>query len=234
MKILLAGVLAAITLTICVQAQSGPPALCKPCLFYGGDYDPTDPNSAIFYNEYTNGYGMTRTYGAVVVPRQRTLSISGILFQTMIQRGNALDPKGAGWEIRTNNIWEGGGTLVASGQGAVAMEATGRSRDGDSEYTISIKLNPPVEISGGTTVGTVYWFNLTPVCDLRNALCSTIQYFVSDTTQQANGVRATLQQESRSIINSDHYPYVWEDLCDAFPIQGCGYLSFGLMGTAVQ
>jgi hypothetical protein len=216
------------------QAQ-GPPALCKPCLFYGGDYDPTDPISTVFYNEYTNGVGLTSTYGAVLVPKGRILSISGILFQTMVQGGNKLDPKGAGWEIRTNPVGNGG-TLVASGGGPVAMEPTGRQRDGDLEYTISINLNPPVQIAGGRTYpGTVYWFNVTPVCtNSRDPLCATIQYFLSDTTQQTNGVRAYLQQAGLAVINSDHYPYVWEELCTAFPVQGCGRLSFGLMGTLVQ
>lgn len=34
-----------LSMAIWAQAQSGAPALCKPCLFYAGDLSPSDPNA---------------------------------------------------------------------------------------------------------------------------------------------------------------------------------------------
>ena len=46
---------------LCVQASAqdrfattpAPPAICKPCLFYGGDIDPNDPNADGFIDQNT-------------------------------------------------------------------------------------------------------------------------------------------------------------------------------------
>src|SRR5580700_9041838 len=98
MKILLAGVLAAITLTIWAHAQSGPPALCKPCLFYGGDSNVLNIDDTIFSNEDTLS-SLSTVYGTIRVPANHSVLIEGILFQ--VDMTNFPDPQGAYWDIRT-------------------------------------------------------------------------------------------------------------------------------------
>lgn len=216
------------------QAQ-GPPSLCKPCLFYGGDYKPGDPNSLYFYDQNTLTEGDTQTYGAIIIPRNHSVEIEGILFQIQLFQPK-LDPNGVTWEIRADVTQGSGGTLIASGQGPVAMEPTGRTGDGP-EYTLAVKVNPPVSLSGGTK-GTVYWFNLTPQCTNKNDIvCSENQYGVSNTVDQTNSFRGGLQAAAKIYLNSLSGPFTfdWEWACNITQNgTQCGYLSFGLIGTVIQ
>lgn len=65
-------------------AQSGPPALCKPCLFYGGDLDPTGPNAADFPDENTVHYDNVKTYGAVSIPGNHDALIEEFYFRSYV------------------------------------------------------------------------------------------------------------------------------------------------------
>src|SRR5580698_2795114 len=156
--------------TSCVytNAQSGPPAICKPCLFYGGDLNPADPNAEAFLNEETVN-AFAQTYGAITVPTNHAVLVEGILFQIIIEGGKKLDPKSAIFEIRTD-ITDLGGTLIADGGGSpVYMQPTGRQFNGNPEYTIAVRVDPPVQLDGGTKrPGTNYWFNLLPFCTNQN------------------------------------------------------------------
>src|SRR5690242_4277480 len=90
-------------------AQSGPPALCKPCLFYGGDMD-GGVDEAGFYNEDILRDHQTQTFGEIAVPKGRAILIEGILFQTLFQLTSKVDPDTVTWEIRTGAIFGSGGT----------------------------------------------------------------------------------------------------------------------------
>lgn len=211
------------------------PKLCKPCLFYGGDFNVRDPNADYFWNENTVRDPNTQTYGVITVPKHHTLLIESILFQTLFQQTQKLDPKGASWEIRTGEVFGSGGTLVASGIGTVAMQPTGRQANGAVEYSLAVKVNPAVEISGGQSDhGTQYWFNLTPQCTNPNdPSCSSAVYYVSNTTNQANAFRGIAQPAGLAVINSVFRGNQWEGLC-GLGFTGCQWLSFGLMGKVVQ
>jgi hypothetical protein len=216
-----------------VSAQSGPPSLCKPCLFYGGDYNPSDPNSVSFSNENTLTYPNTRTYGAILMPPNHTVSVEGILFQIQfVETNTTLDPDGVTWEIRTGLKDGSGGTVVASGKGPVAKQATGRTGNG-FEYTVRVKLDPPVQLTGSGK-GTLYWFNLTPQCINKNdPVCATNTYTVSNTTGQTNSFRPRAQAVDQ--IFFDNRETNWQNVCQ-LGLNGsqCGYLSFGLTGTIIQ
>jgi hypothetical protein len=224
----------AILLATGAWAQQGPPRLCKPCLFYGGDANPSDPNQSNFYNENTIVYKDTSTYGAVLVPRGHIIQVEGILFQVQFVPDVLFDPNGVTWEIRSNVSDGSGGTLIASGQGPVAKEPTGRFEAG-IEYSVRVAVDPPVQLSGGAK-GTVYWFNLTPQCtNPRDQDCENNQYAISNTTQQANNLRGGLQLSGRMFINSYTFDYNWEDLCELTQNgTQCQYLSFGLTGDVIQ
>ena len=210
----------------------GPPPLCKPCLFYGGDMGQTDPDSTIFYNENTPQFLDTSTYGAITVPKNRSLLIEGILFQVDELVPNAHN---ATWDIRTGVSLAFGGTSIASGEGPIERQATGRDFDGYSEFTTVMKVDPPVQIDGGNSDrGTRYWFNLTPTCVKQNN-CGRNQWFVSNTPHQVNNYRGVAQPGGNIFIFSEAYGYNWDNWCDlGLNGQQCGSLSFGLMGKVLQ
>jgi hypothetical protein len=221
-------------LPTCVQAQSGPPALCKPCLFYGGDSNQFNADDEIFSNEDTLSY-LSTVYGAIRVPANHSVLIEGILFQAGMT--NFPDPQGAYWDIRSGLEHGGAGTSVASGSGAVAIQSTGRYFDQYNEYTVLVNLNPPVELDGGGDRGTEYWFNLNPVClELMHSECRRNEYWVSNTPNQANAFRPALQEAGEIRINSVQFGYDWESVCTAYDLQAnqCAWLSFGLTGKILQ
>jgi hypothetical protein len=219
------------------NAQSDLPSKCRPCLFYGGDLNPNDPNADAFPNEATNELG-AYTYASIIVPKGHTLLIEGILFQTVFEFYDQTDPQVANWEIRTGEIFNNGGTLVAQGAGAVSTKPTGRSLNGWPEYTVALEVYPPVQISGGSKYpGTQYWFNLLPQCENPNNLnCNKVQYLASNTTQQTNSFRAFAQPADAIFLDSSSYGYDWV-LCGSvggYNGNQCEYLSFGLMGKVLQ
>ena len=224
-------------LTTLSRAESGPPAICKPCLFYGGDLNASDPSAAVFPNENTEIISETETYGAISIPKSKEVAVEGILFQTVIEFGPPLlDPKQASWEIRTD-IFSGGGTVVASGGGSVYMRPTGRNYRGWPEYTIAVEVNPPVKLSGGSKYpGTMYWFNLTPQCtNTDDEECYNLQYFASNTTQLTNGFRTFAQATDQIALDSQYFEWDWSQCGTAgYSGQQCADLSFGLIGTVVQ
>jgi hypothetical protein len=214
----------------CAMAQSGPPALCKPCLFYAGDFDPMGPNAADFPDENTLEYDNVKTYGAVSIPGNHDVLIEGILFQIVRNGVNELDPVETPWEIRTGVSEGSGGTLIASGQGVAHVQATGRFGNGP-EYTFAVEVSPPVSVGGA-----VIWFNITPQCVEKGHNCESAEYSVSNTTLETNNFRGALQPTGQMYINSesDSYPYTWENWCNFTNPETCARLSFGLIGKILQ
>jgi uncharacterized repeat protein (TIGR03803 family) len=148
------------------------PSYCKPCLFYGGDFDPTSPAADTFANEniYPGDFQtLSQIYSPFTVPAGQTWNVTG-LFINSIAYPTALDPVATPWEIRTAIPAGGGtgGTLVASGTNNATMTPTGRSLNNTPEYTILVTLSTPVVLQPGT-----YWENVTPQCtDLNNSQCT--------------------------------------------------------------
>lgn len=211
------------------SAQSGPPALCNPCLFYAGDYDQTDPNSTAFPDENTFVYDNVKTYGAVTIPQEHSALLYGLLFQIQFDGTVKLDPDEATWEIRYGVSEGNGGTPIASGQSVPHLQQTGRGGNGP-ECSLAVKVSPPVTLNGGT-----YWFNVTPQC-VKGKICDSNQYGVSNTTLETNNFRGAIQPGGKMYINSQSasYPYTWENLCNFTNPQTCARLSFGLIGKILQ
>lgn len=216
-------------------AQSGPPKLCKPCLVYAGDFDPNNPNSDIFWNEYTlSDPSSSRTYGSITVPKDRIVLIQGILFQTLFEGTDELDPTDIAWEIRTGDILDNGGTLLASGKGKTVVQPTGRGFGQGLEYTVAVKLEAPVQLTGGqSSFGTAYWFNILPECsNPQNPKCLSAVYYVTNTVSQVNCYHPQFQIDL-PVINSPSHGFTWDTLCD-LDFRGCFRISFGIMGNVVR
>jgi uncharacterized repeat protein (TIGR03803 family) len=148
------------------------PSYCKPCLFYGGDFDTSSPAADTFANENIypgDSQTLSQIYSPFTVPAGQTWSVTGLFINT-IAYPTALDPVATPWEIRTGIPIGGGngGTLVASGTTNATMTTTGRSLNGVPEYTILVSWSTPVVLQPGT-----YWENVTPQCtDLNNSQCT--------------------------------------------------------------
>ncbi len=148
------------------------PSYCKPCLFYGGDFDSSSPAADTFANENIypgDSQTLSQIYSPFTVPAGQTWSVTGLFINT-IAYPTALDPVATPWEIRTGIAKSGGsgGTLVASGTANATMTATGRNLNGVPEYTILVTWSAPVVLPAGT-----YWENVTPQCtNLNNPQCT--------------------------------------------------------------
>jgi hypothetical protein len=135
--------------------------------FYGGDLDLNDPNQNGLANENDAIVGApicatakcyaNNPYGAATYQNftaGSSVFVTGLFTNNLSQ----LTPTSGYWEIRSGVSEGNGGTLVASGSGAVTNAPTGRSDFGFVEYHNEVDgLN--VSLNSGT-----YWFAVVPVC----------------------------------------------------------------------
>lgn len=203
-----------------------PPPICKPCLFYGGDVYQNDPNSAAFADEDTLLVSDTSTYGSVIIPAGKSATIEGLFFQ--MSSGDAeFDAKTASYDIREGVSEGNGGTSLASGSGPAHVALYGRGQFPD--YTVAVAVNPPLTLGAGQ-----YWFNVTPQCtNSGDSNCSSIAFFVYNTTQETNNVRGNAQPAGQIFFNSTFFGYNWANWCDpqlGQNAQACARLSFGIIG----
>ncbi len=205
------------------------PRLCNPCIFYGGNLDVPNIDSAGLSDENTLNVSDSHTYGAFAVPDGKSASVTGLIFQ--VQMSAHMNPKQATWEIRSGVSNGNGGTVVASGTGDATMKPTGRVFLGLGEYSVAVKF-PAVSLSSGT-----YWVNVTPQCtDSSDGQCTSFatRYFVSNTVKAADNVHGSWQPVGQMFLNSSFFGLNFINWCD--PSLGldstqCAALSFGVIGT---
>ena len=124
--------------------------------FYGGQFDPL--------NQFANGLANENTavvggdpYGAAVYQNfyaESNITVTGLFTNNL----STFTPASGYWEIRSGLSEDNGGTLIASGTGAVTNAPTGRSFRGDDEYTNAVSglsVDLPTD---------QYWFAVVPVC----------------------------------------------------------------------
>ncbi len=205
------------------------PSLCNPCLFYGGDLNPSDFNAAGMSDENTLLIvGGGSTYGAVIIPAGVTATVSGIVFN--LQADAAFDPMTASYDVRTGVTDGNGGTSIASGSGSMSVLATGRNFLGLNEYSLAVSLSTPLTLTPGE-----YWFNMTPQClNTLDGSCNVFRQFVSNSTQQTNRLNGWWQPAHEMFLNSSFFGLTFTNWCDpiiGFNPRQCAGLSFGLIGT---
>jgi hypothetical protein len=206
---------------------SVPPPSCNPCLFYGGDLNPSDANADGFSDENTLLIDGSSTYGAVTIPAGANASVTGILVNVLATA--AFDPFTATYDIRQGVSEGSGGSEVSSGSGSVAVAATGRNAFGYQEYTVTVTF------SSVTLVPGEYWFNVTPQCtNTLDGSCSVFRQFASNTTQETNAVNGAWQPDGEIFWNSVYFAETWANWCDSsigLNSEQCDWLSFGLVGA---
>ncbi len=158
------------------------------CLFYGGDLNVNSPNADGLANENDaiiggSPYGAA-TYQNFILAGESTAP--GLFTDNL----SGLNPSTGYWEIRTGVSEGNGGTLVASGTGAMTHTPTGRSAFGYNEYRDEVD-GLSINLAGGTQ----YWMAVVPN-DPNNANRS----FNSNSTDQTNAIGYT--QPNNQYFNS--------------------------------
>jgi hypothetical protein len=125
------------------------------CLFYGGDFDVNNANANGLANE-TDAIVSGSPYGSAIY-QNFTLSSNSTATGLFTNNLSGLNPATGYWEIRTGVSEGNGGTLVASGTGAVTQTATGRSGFGFTEYRDEVD-----GLNLSLAAGTQYWMAVVP------------------------------------------------------------------------
>lgn len=204
--------------------------ICKPCLYYSGDIDPSNADSnGLFDGNSSEGSLLGQIYAAFTVPSGKAWHVKGAFINTLSSVAG-LDPAMTQW-----SIWKGVGTgvpgeLLFSGAANGAIAATGRSFAGFTEYTVSVKFKTIV-LNPGT-----YWLNVMPQCaNPSDSACLSALFYWSDVedSSPANHVGpANVLDDSfwYSGSFSSFYTPTWGGggACGG---TGCDAFSFGLIGN---
>jgi hypothetical protein len=204
---------------------------CQPCLFYTGDFDPSDQNASALSNENDLvAHGGTGTYQGFVVPKGSTWTITGV-FMNVLATVSVIDPISTPWEIRTKPKGTYAGIQVVQGTANATFNPTGRSGLGLPEYTLLVTIDP-VKLRSGE-----YIFNVNPQCsNTSDSHCKTARYFASDQTHQP-GINAIgpPQPWDFAFFNSSFFNSPWAVTygpSGAGGGLGCDQFSAGMLGTS--
>jgi hypothetical protein len=224
---------------ICALGQSSnadtspptPPSYCHPCLFYGGDFDASNPNANASLNQDTFT-GQAVTYVAFYVPEGQIWTVKG-LFSNVLSTIQYIIPKQIGWSISSGVSGGNPGTLIASGTADATWTPTGRSWRGYTEYTALGRLTPDTLV---TLNSGVYWMTAVPVCtQFGNGRCASAFYMVSDVEDVPAPNHKGIQPDDDAFLDDGsefYYAPTWgpNGTCGGI---GCDKFSAGLLGDAV-
>jgi len=179
-------------------------------LWYNGDSDGRDQ----LLNETGSVAGLV--YDDFIVPTGDIYTITGVFSNDAMS-----DPAAATtayWEIRSGVSAGNGGTLVASGDGADTVTATGRSENNTDEYTNQVAAS--VSLSAGT-----YWLAVAPDVAGENTYINS--------TSGANAVGVPAGNDGNSFFLSTHFGF---NFAAASSVEGAGTwdYSMGIIGTEAQ
>jgi len=233
-RVLVIGAVACLMTAICM-AQAAPrvtsrvsgapsaPPYCKPCLFYGGDFDPNNLNSGTVANEMSLLVSQAAVYVPFNVPTGKTWTVQGV-FMIINSLTSVIDPSEAYWEIRSGVSSGNGGTLIASATSPAVYKPT----QGTDLYALLVK-NINVPLTSGR-----YWLSVVPICTNPNdSACSQAQYFSVDVEDMPPPNRfGPLEPVDDSFINSSFFNENWVQLGPGFCGVGCDRFSAGILGTS--
>ncbi len=207
-----------------------PPPYCAPCLFYGGDFDASNPNANGSINEDTLS-GQAVTYVPFYVPPGQVWTVKG-LFSNVLSSIQYIIPKEIDWSISSGMSAGNPGTLIASGTVDATWTPTGRSWRGYNEYTALGRLTPATAVT--LTTG-VYWMAAVPVCNQAgNGKCFSAFYMVSDVEDVPAPNHRGIQPNDDSFLNDSgggfFYTPTWGQSGSCGGV-GCDKFSAGLIGT---
>lgn len=206
------------------DSRTNQPAKCSPCLWYGGDLNPSSSAAQGFANENTVLVPTTTTYAAFQVPAGQHWEVTGALVNVLSNNFGVLDPKQAVWAI-TNGISSGNpGTTVATGTATAFVGPTGRTAFGLTEYTVDVTF-PKVGLQPGA-----HWISVVPQCtNSSDSSCTSAEFFLSDT--DLTNQFGPADRNFAGFFNSSFFGYNYAPLCTVNTL-GCEWSSAGVMGTS--
>jgi hypothetical protein len=212
--------------------QPTPPPYCQPCLFYGGDFDPTGANPNALGNSDTL-FQQATTYVPFYVPTGQVWTIRG-MFSNVASDVQYISPKEIQWSISRGVSAGNPGTLLGSGTASATWALTGRSWGGFQEYTAlgRIAAEDAVTLTPG-----VYWMTAVPVCTNTDpkSICGIAAYSVTDVEDDPAPHRKGFEPNDDSYYTSEaaglYFAPTWgtSGVCNGF---GCDRFSVGLLGYA--
>jgi hypothetical protein len=206
-----------------------PPHACMlskqhPCVYYGGDISPNDPEENGLSNENTLYIPCSWTYTEVNVPVPLKISAA---FTNNLQTFGMIDPQTANWDFRIGVSEGNGGTDIGNGTSPAQLTATGRNAFDLEEYELLTRI--PLSLSKGNV-----WFDVQPNCMNENDpdCNSEPRYFESD-TDGLNGINSKFTVTSNTGMGPTYYDQlaegIWVSWChDAGEACGDG-MSAGLL-----
>ncbi|MGB7585973.1 MAG: hypothetical protein WBM11_14095 [Terriglobales bacterium] len=205
----------------------GLPSVSKTIVFYGGDINLSDPNAQAFANGNTLAISSAQTYAAVKAPASGKTVVSGTFGNNTAMLG-VFDPPEGTYDVRIGVSDGNGGTSLIHGTAAQTTTLTGRNPFGLVEYTTAVNFPKALTAQNGTT----YWINENPQCtNTGDENCNGEFYYLSNTTQETNGVNAGAQVAGQLYLNSNYFGFTWINWCDSSLGQNskqCARASFGL------
>lgn len=206
-----------------------PPHACTlskqhPCVYYGGDIDPNDPEENGLSNENTLFIQCSWTYTEVNVPVPTKISAA---FTNNLQTYGIVDPKTANWDFRVGVSEGNGGTDIGNGATPALLTTTGRSAFGYDEYELLTR------ISLSLPTGNV-WFDVQPNCTNPNDPDCNAEprYFESD-TDGLNGINSKFTVTSNTGMGPTFFNQLeegnWDSWCNDQGVACGDGMSAGLL-----
>jgi hypothetical protein len=145
------------------------PGACSPCLWYAGDFDPSNANSNGDVNMDNTSYPEENQIWVPFIPApdgnplHKHVLISAVTFNELATTPNTDPPAdfdGMSYAFRTGVSSGDGGTLGKHGTCPATMVTyTGVTYKGYHEYSFTCQLGAKAD---KLAVGTIYWVNVTP------------------------------------------------------------------------
>jgi hypothetical protein len=205
------------------------PAYCKPCLMYGGDWDPNSTDWVAFGNANNPpGNDVYEVYSPFTVPKGKTWTVTGLFTNNITTGINKIEPAKSVWAIRSKMAEGKPGKNIAKGQSAASFKATGRNYQGVYvEYTALVKKLPaPVTLTAGR-----YWETVQPDCT-NTTDCASQFYYETDNETNTNKV-GPKEPIMLSFQNSKLAGLNYVNTCnEGYPAPGCQAMSAGVLGTS--
>lgn len=205
-----------------------PPHACTlskqhPCVYYGGDIDPSDPEENGLSNENSLYIPGDWTYNEVNVPAALKVSAA---FTNNLQTYGIIDPQTANWDFRIGVSEWNGGTSIAHGTTPAQLTTTGRSAFGYEEYELLTRTS--LSLPKGNV-----WFDVQPNCTNENDPDCNAEprYFESD-TDGLNGINSKFTVTSNTGMGPTFFGDIfgmWSSWCTDLGVACGDGMSAGLL-----
>ena len=194
-----------------------------PCIYYGGDFNVSDPEQNGLSNENTLLIPQSYTYTEVKVPVSVHITAS---FSNNLGQYGVLDPMTATWAYRTGVSEGQGGSLICSGETpAQIRETLGNPLFPEWE----VLTRTPCTVPAGNV-----WAAVLPDCTNANDDdCNLARYFESD-TDGLNAINGQFTVTSNTgmgptLDSEPSFGYVFASWCNDLQVACGDGMSFGIL-----